>query len=294
MTNDALLTHLATGATHVCHCWAITRRDGFVLGFTDHDRAIVFDGIRFTPESGLSAKALASTTGLSVNNTEAVGVLSSDAITEADIEAGRYDAAKVRIWQVQWDNPSAREVQFAGSIGEITRASGGFQAELRGLSDALNQPQGRSYLKTCSAILGDAQCALDLSDPAFSVSRDVSFETEGHSFRFADLSMFNDGWFVGGLLEVQTGNARGLSAVIREDIQEDDGRIIRVWEPIRAQIAVGDTVRIIAGCDKRSATCREKFANFINFQGFPDIPGDDWLVSVPRSDQSNRGGSRNR
>ncbi len=294
MMHQALLAHLATGATHVCHCWAVTRRDGMILGFTDHDRRLAFDGITFSPESGLSAKALASTTGLAVNNTEAVGVLSSDAITEEDIEAGRYDGAEVQIWLVQWDDPSVRQVEFAGTIGEITRASGGFQAELRGLSDALNQPQGRSYLKTCSAVLGDAGCGVDLSNPAFVARRDVTVETDGQSFRFDNLADYDARWFAGGRIEVLTGDARGLSAVIREDVQQENHRVIQVWEPIRLPIALGDTVRLIAGCDKRPVTCREKFSNFINFQGFPDIPGDDWLVSVPRSDQPNQGRSRSR
>ncbi|MGD7473436.1 DUF2163 domain-containing protein, partial [Ralstonia pseudosolanacearum] len=153
---NALSAHLATGATQLCHCWAVTRSDGVTLGFTDHDLALAFDGIRFAPETGLSARALASTTGLSVNNTDAVGALSSDAINEADITAGRYDGAQVRVWLVRWDDVTQRDLRFAGTLGEITRAAGGFQAELRGLTEGLNQPQGLSYLTQCSAVLGDA------------------------------------------------------------------------------------------------------------------------------------------
>ncbi len=129
MTSDALLAHLAGGTTHVCSCWAVTRRDGVVLGFTDHDRALTFDGVTYSPQSGLTARALASTTGLSVNNTEAMGVLSAAAITEADIMAGRYDGAQVVTWLVQWDNVASRQIRFRGTIAEITRAVGGFQAD---------------------------------------------------------------------------------------------------------------------------------------------------------------------
>ena len=91
MSGDTLAAHLATGTTSVARAWSVERTDGVVLGFTDHDRPLQFDGITFRPDSGLSARALASTTGLSVNNSETVGVLSADAITEADINAGRYD-----------------------------------------------------------------------------------------------------------------------------------------------------------------------------------------------------------
>ena len=40
----ALDAHLATGATTLCWCWRLTRRDGIRFGFTDHDRDVVFDG----------------------------------------------------------------------------------------------------------------------------------------------------------------------------------------------------------------------------------------------------------
>jgi hypothetical protein len=45
-------------------------------------------------------------------------------------------------------------------------------------------------------------------------------------------------------------------------------------------------------CDKRWATCVDSFANGINFQGFPDIPGDDFLTAAPIEGGRNDGGSR--
>lgn len=47
-----------------------------------------------------------------------------------------------------------------------------------------------------------------------------------------------------------------------------------------------------AACDKRWATCVETFANGVNFQGFPDIPGDDFLTAAPVEGGRNDGGSR--
>lgn len=45
-------------------------------------------------------------------------------------------------------------------------------------------------------------------------------------------------------------------------------------------------------CDQRWATCRDRFANAVNFQGFPDIPGDDYLAAVPTAGERNDGRSR--
>lgn len=45
-------------------------------------------------------------------------------------------------------------------------------------------------------------------------------------------------------------------------------------------------------CDKQWGTCVGTFANGVNFQGFPDIPGDDFLTAAPVEGGRNDGGSR--
>ena len=43
----ALQAHLDGQATTTAQCWRLTRADGVVLGFTDHDETIRFDGTDF-------------------------------------------------------------------------------------------------------------------------------------------------------------------------------------------------------------------------------------------------------
>ena len=131
--------------TTICRAWAIQRRDGVVLGFTDHDARLEFDGILFRPDHGMSARALVQGSGLSVDNSEAAGALSDDAITERDLLAGLWDGATLRMWEVDWNDPRERTLIFAGSLGEVSRGNGAFRAELRGLSEPLNAAQGRVY-----------------------------------------------------------------------------------------------------------------------------------------------------
>jgi uncharacterized phage protein (TIGR02218 family) len=102
---------------------------------------------------------------------------------------------------------------------------------------------------------------------------------------------FDDGWFTRGRLSVQSGTANGLSALIKSDETIEGRRIIELWEPLRVDVQTGDQIRLEAGCDKRTETCRLKFQNLANFQGFPDIPGDDWMVAYPKSSNPNTGGS---
>ena len=99
------------------------------------------------------------------------------------------------------------------------------------------------------------------------------------------------GWFRRGRLQVQDGAASGLWSTIKQDRPQDGLRLIELWEPLRAAIAPGDQVTLISGCDKRFATCRVKFGNLVNFQGFPDLPGDGWMLRDPATGPL-RGGSR--
>lgn len=291
--SDALHIHLTSGTTTVCRCWAVILKDGTTYGFTDHDTDLEFDDLVFAADTGLSASALEQSTGLSVDNTEAVGGLSSAAVTEADIQAGRFDGAAVKSWLTNWADPTERVLQFNGTFGEITRAVGGFRAELRGLTEALNQPQGRVYQSSCSAVLGGAGCGVDTTALGYSTEVTVEAVDDGKLFSFSALDGFDERWFESGKVVVLTGAALGLVGVVKNDRLSSDGRTIELWESLRAEIAVGDQIRIEAGCDRRADTCRLKFDNFLNFQGFPHIPGEDWLTSYPVSSDLNEGGSMN-
>lgn len=291
---DGLLSHLGLGVTTVCRAWMVQRRDGVTYGFTDHDRDFAFDSVTFKASTGLSARVLQQSTGLSVDNSEAIGALSDAAIDEADLAAGRFDGAEVRSWLVNWADPAQRIEQFRGNFGEITRSAGAFRAELRGLTDRLNQPQGRVYQRSCSAVLGDARCGFDLSAPGYRATGVIAgFDLMGR-MRFAGLTGFADRWFERGRLMVQTGAAAGLVGMIKSDRVAGADRLVDLWHGFGAPLVMGDQVQLDAGCDRMAQTCRGKFANFLNFQGFPHIPGEDWLTSYPVSTRPNDGGSLGR
>ncbi|MGY3437269.1 MULTISPECIES: DUF2163 domain-containing protein [unclassified Marinovum] len=290
--SEDLAAHVQSGLTTLCRAWAIDRADGTVFGFTDHDRALAFDGMEFRADTGLSAMALQQGTGLSVDNSEAVGALSDASITEADILAGRFDGAEVRAWLVNWQDVSQRQMLFRGTIGEMRRVDGAFEAELRGLSEALNRPFGRVFQTPCTAVLGDRACGFDTATPGFGWQGVVLAVAESSTVTLDTGGAFEAGWFERGRLDVLSGAAQGLFGAVKRDEALEAGREIELWEPLRAVIAPGDSVRLTAGCDKRLETCRFKFDNVLNYQGFPDVPEDDWLIVNPARSGAKAGGSR--
>lgn len=287
----ALYAHLGSGITTVCHCWLVTRQDGETYGFTDHDRDLSFDGHVFKAASGLSTGALQQTTGLSVDNSEAVGALSDASVSEADLAEGRFDGAEVQAWLVNWADVSARVVAFRGNFGEVTRKAGAFRVELRGLTERLNQVQGLVYQAGCSAVLGDARCGVDLGLAAYRASAAIAEIDVLGRVRIEGLTGFADQWFERGRLEVLSGASAGVSVMVKADRLTDTGRVLDLWHGTGAALVAGDTIRLIAGCDRRATTCQTKFANFLNFRGFPHVPGEDWLTSYPVSGGVHDGGS---
>lgn len=266
--------------TTIARAWMVRRADGMVLGFTDHDAGLVFEGVRFRPDHGMSARALVQATGLSVDNSEAEGALSDDAITEKDVLAGRWDGADVMMWEVDWTDVSARRLAFAGSLGEISRSQGAFRAELRGLSEPLNAARGRVFHPRCSARLGDGRCRLALAGETFTTDATIAAIEGGEVLRFAGFPAYEAGWFERGNVLVTTGEAEGLRGMVKNDTAlPGGGRKIELWQGLGIAPAVGDVVRLVAGCDKRATTCRDKFKNFQNFRGFPHLPSEDWIMA---------------
>jgi uncharacterized phage protein (TIGR02218 family) len=288
---NALHAHLKTGATTVCRCWKVTRRDGAVFGFTDHDRDLEFDTCVFRAGTGLDAAAVQSMTGLAVDSSVAVGALSDGGIREVDIRAGRFDDAEVLAWQVNWTAVAERRMLFRGSLGEIRRSGQVFEAELRGLSERLNQPMGRIYHRKCSAVLGDASCKVDLATPGYAFEGPVAGGETAGDFLVTGLADFEPGWFSQGRAIALSGANAGLDGAIRLDRVEGSARKIHLWREWPEPMADGDLVRLEAGCDRSVETCRLKFVNLLNFRGFPFIPGDDWAMAYPVSSGRNDGGS---
>lgn len=267
--------------TTVARAWSVRRADGLTLGFTDHDAVLSFDGIDFRPDSGMTAHAVVQGLGLAVDNTEAQGALSDDAITPADLAAGRWDGAEVRLWDVDWSAPGDRQLIFRGSLGEITQTEGAYRAELRGLAEALNRPVGRIYHARCSAQLGDRECRFDCAREGYRADGRVEIVEEGGArLTLRDVPAHAQGWFDHGLIEFLDGPAAGLSGAIKSDAARAGGiRAIDLWSTPGAAPAAGNRVRLTAGCDKTAETCRAKFLNFLNFRGFPHVPSEDWLIA---------------
>lgn len=273
-----LAAHLASGATTLCWCWRLTRADGVKLGFTDHDRDVVFDGTTFEAAAGFTASEIRDSVGLSVDNLEVTSALTSERLGETDLVAGLYDDARVEIFRVNWAAPDERVLMRSGSLGEVRRASGGFAAEVRGLAHYLQQPKGRLYQFTCDADLGDARCTVDLNLAAYHGAGAIAAVLSARRIAASGLDTFDGDWFTRGLVTFTSGAASGQAVEVRLHTNAGGTVTLELWSGVRGPLEVGQTFVVRAGCDKHIETCRAKFANVVNFRGFPHMPGNDFVT----------------
>jgi len=277
-----LAAHLASGATTLCWCWRVARRDGVVMGFTDHDKALTFGGTTYEAASGFTASDIKDGLGLAVDNLEVSGALSSATLTDDDLSAGRYDDARVEIHRVNWSDPSQRVLMRSGSIGEVRRSGTSFAAELRGLAHYLQQQKGRLLQLTCDADFGDARCKVDLSSPAYRGSGSIIAAASARRFTVSGLESFTSGFFSRGLFTFASGVSEGLKIEIKSHAKLTGSDAIELWTDAEDTPTAGDLFVVTAGCDKRVETCKARFQNVSNFRGFPSMPGNKFLTQVGR------------
>lgn len=281
---DTLTAHLDQTATTTCHAWRLTRPDGMVLGFTEHDHDLEFDGTVFSAATGFRASDVESGLGLEADAANVAGAFSDAAISADDLALGRYDGARVETFLVNWQSPADHALLSTRELGEVRSAGPAFAVELRSLAARLDQPRGRLYGSRCDADLGDGRCAKDISAPPFLLEGEIVAVTDEMALIVSGLEDRPAGWFGNGRLKFMTGLLAGLTTDVSAHAVEAGGARLDLWSPLGRLPLPGDQITVTAGCDKSFDTCREKFANALNFQGFPYLPGSDFAYGYADAD----------
>lgn len=270
-----LATHLAGEVTTIATCWKATLTDGTVFGFTNHTDDLTVSAQLYKAATGQSATAIASNADLAVDNLDVIGFLDSAVITEADINAGRWDYAAIEIFQVNYaDLTQGTLKQRAGRLGEIRLSRSEFVAELRGLAQNLQQLIGQIYSASCRADFGDARCGLTLASYTFS----GTVTTGGSTRVFTDSGRAEaSDYFGAGKVTWVTGANAGYSM----EVKSFAAGVFTLQLPMANTITAGDTYTASAGCRKRFDTdCKTKFSNVVNFRGEPHVPGNDQMAKA--------------
>lgn len=265
----------------------ITRTDGQVFAFTEGDVDAVIGGVTYSADQGLVITDIESAAGLAVGNLQLTTLDDGSLFTAADVAGRIWENAAWLIFVYDWDTPDAeQEPILCGTVGEIERRQGSLLIELNDIRQYLQQAVGNVSTKTCRARFadhpqtnGNNRCQLNAA--AWTVSATVTAVADARrQFTAAALTQADD-WFAEGIVTWTSGNLTGQSGKVRAF----GAGSVTLLLPTVANIAVGDTFNILAGCRKRlDEDCATKFSNALNFQGEPHRPTTDQLTATGTPD----------
>ncbi len=261
--------------TTIAFCWRLDRRDGVTIGFTTADEDLVAGGLLYRARPGMLPSALSLSDGFDVDTLDIKGALSDEAIGAADLAAGRWDGARLRLYAVDRTAPDDEPLPILrGELGDVGIEDTGFTAELRGATALLERPVVENCSPECRAELGDARCRVALAGRRHVVR--VTGVIDARTIRIDRSESAANGWGFG-RIDWLTGANSGLSSAV----QASDGDRLTLFEAPGFALAPGAMGEAIEGCDKGFATCRDRFANAPNFRGEPHLPGNDLLTRYP-------------
>jgi hypothetical protein len=343
-------TMLDSGSMTTADLWKVTRRDGQVFTFTEHNEDIIFGSLTYDASTAFNRTAKADSDTLAPSNMVVETFLDSEVIMEADVIAGLWDYAQFEVRTVNWHDRrvlnisnvtkaangvvTTREahrlttgdtVTISGvggmtqlngntytvtvistttfSIGTNTTSydtylaqgearipetswnyrSGRFgqleidgqtvKTELMGLGKQLEKNLLRPYLPSCPAALGDSECTVSLVSFTHTGTID---SVDATGLQITDAARAEaDGYFDYGLITMTSGDSNGYSM----EVKSYTTGVLVIQQPLPFGVAAGDTYSARAGCDKSPTACKNTFNNYVNFQGFPDMPGMDKILS---------------
>ena len=254
----------------VAFCWRIERRDGVAIGLTTHDRDLVVDGLVHRAAPGMTPSAIERSAGLEADTMDVRGALTSAAIGEADLLAGRWDGARVRVFAIDWETGALVAELGEGRIGAVELGEDGFTAELAGASASLDRPVVEETSAECRAELGDRRCRVAMAGRR----RFARVVAVADRMVTLDAAEPVAGAYAGGLLRWFGGANGGLV----QAIDASAGATVTLRAAPAFAVATGALVELIEGCDKSFATCAARFGNAANFRGEPHLPGVDLLT----------------
>jgi uncharacterized phage protein (TIGR02218 family) len=273
--SEQMETYLAGNVCWLSGFWRVEAKDGTVVAVTTCSRDLTFGGTVYWPMPVMPSQVESKDNG-DPGSADMRGLLHAGIFTKLDLARGKWRGARVE-YEVR--NPrdltlgySEREVFY---LGDVQTTGPMFQAEFDSLLVKINQPIGAVTQPKCRRELGDEFCTKDLA--AFTHTTTITAVASNGEFTIA--APLAAEYLRNGTALWLTGNNLGAPRVRIKDHLA--GGVVRLMLGMRANVAVGDQIEVIAGCDKTRTDCRDKFENMEFFDGEPDQPGNGELYKIP-------------
>lgn len=283
--------HLA-GTLTVGVFMMITAKDGDILRVWNGTRNKIVDGETYYAYP-LAPTQLQTANGLKSDNFDVTAVYSG-LFTAATLRAKKWQGARVEYRVLNYKDftmgHAERRVAFLGKT-EVGRH--GAKIELNSLSSRLGEPWGRSCNEECDADrLGDSRCGVDIEGVTeqgykITVAATVTEVLNRQQFTvefdgdikpgFPAVTEAPDDYYKRGEVLFTSGANDGLQGLILTN----EGNGLTLYLPAFYQVEAGDELEILAGCDRKIFTCRDKYANGERNRSFWMLPGRSKVFQIP-------------
>lgn len=274
---SALEDHFKQDVTSLAMCFDIERRDGTVLGFTNHDKPIEYDGVTYDPFSSAAMFNLEQLMTTEADNMEMSIAFDDKYITKEEIQRGEYDHAFMRIFFINHQDPDQGILKLtSGYLGTAEIKEYGAKAEMMSLANALQTEIGCKYSYKCRATWADEECGFNEDD--FKVTGTVDTASDKKTFTDPDRDEAEN-YFKYGVVKFTSGDNEGWT---REVKAFKDGQFDLLFA-FPFDIAEDDEYEALPGCSNYPEDCKNKFGenNIANYRGEPFLPGRDEVGKYP-------------
>lgn len=259
----------------MCELYTITLISGTILRYTDADIDITYLANTFTRMSPkISRDRTKLVVGIEVDTMKvtlcpATTDLLSGIPVSQFVSNGGFDAATVQVdrcFMPTYGDTSNGVVNiFTGDVSEVQFTRNEVILSISSDLQLLTTPLPRNIISpSCSHILFDSGCTKVKSTYLVSSSCNAGSTVSVINATLAQASTYFDN----GTITFTSGPNAGVTRTIRSYLVG----VITLALPLPNVPATGNTFSAYPGCDKTSATCNTKFANLVNFRGFPFVP----------------------
>lgn len=272
-----LIELLQTNEFIMADLYIFTLRDGTKYKYTNYDVDLTWSGNTYSRKGLLIRRSGVSlVTGVQVDSLD-ITINADDSNFYNNVKFfqllanGGLDGATLELNRLFFTDPLTPVGSvwiFSGRVSEVSTTR--FEAKIMVSSDLelLNiQMPKNLYQPSCIHAVYDTGCA----DSKSYVSA-MALSDSTNRIINAQISQ-TAGWFNEGVIEFLSGANAGVTRTIKTHTTNK----IEVTLTLPNVVQVGDTFRLLAGCDRTMATCKAKFNNLSNYRGYPYLPQNETI-----------------
>lgn len=263
--------------TTIVNCFSIEFENGNKLGYTNHTSDIIFieEPNLIYKSTGFTNTANQKTSSMNVDNLDSDFMIDDIDIKQNDLERGIWNNAKIKYFRCNYSLPFSynyiEKIQ-KGIVADITKNKNYFSLEVSSLTQNLQTRSVKITKPTCDAQFCDNQCKLDINN--YTNNAVIQYVVTNKEFILETSPSEN---LENGLIEFTSGDAYLQKIEIKSFDTTTKTLILK--EECNYNVQIGDTIKLVDGCDKLKKTCKTKYNNVVNFRGFSFIPSSTEVIN---------------